>query len=93
MIHSFFISPDGVSRSVYNDELIDMYEDIPHQKRRASNIEFNNDLGLWEAIDSENGKLITRQKKRQDAIKLEIEYLENKFRNSTPESPSLALCP
>ena len=82
MIHSFFITPDGSSTSVYTDKLIDVYEQLEHECHRASNVEYDNDLQLWVAEDAETGHIISMQTVRQDAIDDEIEYLNEKFRNS-----------
>jgi hypothetical protein len=84
MIHSFYITPDGMSRSVYADSLITFYEQLEHDRIRASNVEFDKDLRLWVAIDAETGETITMQKMRSQAIAIEIEYLNKKFETGYP---------
>ena len=80
MIESFFIAADGSSRSVYSDKLAPFYDYIDNEKKRASTVEFDNEQKLWVATDLETGEVITTQKLREDAIKIEVEYLRQKFR-------------
>jgi len=82
MIHSFFITPDGSSRSVYTDKLIDLYDQLDYECHRASNVEYDNELKLWVAEDVESGLIISMQPSRQDAIDDEVQYLKEKFRNN-----------
>lgn len=82
MIHSFFITPDGQSRSVYTDELISFYEQLEdYNVERASTVEYDNEMGLWIAEDAETGLIISMQPNRQDAIDDEIDYLKDKFKS------------
>jgi hypothetical protein len=82
MFHSVFINPDGSTRGVYTDDLISIYEQLEHEKIRASNVEFDKETGMWVAIDAETGYVITSRRLRADAIKDEIEYLNEKFRGN-----------
>ncbi len=71
------IKADGDVVSVYSDK-------IPASKlgeatvERASNVEFNNNTKEWEAI-LPSGKLIAKGPSRDEVIKQEIAYLEERL--------------
>jgi hypothetical protein len=63
------LHPNGTSTAIYSDGLHKI--GIKGKVRRASNVEFNNDSGLWEARLN-NGLLIAKDKDRDKAIQKEI---------------------
>jgi hypothetical protein len=65
----------GIVLSVYDDRLLPLYEAIGVRTiTRASEVEFNHDTRLWEAISE--GRVIASGAVRSEVIKREIEYLE-----------------
>jgi hypothetical protein len=50
----------------------------PCKVSRVSNIEFNHDLQLWEAVDME-GSTIAVHRDRASLVEIEKEYLNNKI--------------
>ena len=56
--------------------------------QRVSNIEFNHELQLWEAVDLE-GNIIGTDKSRSKLIEIEREYLNNKIEKGYAENKNL----
>ncbi len=62
-----------------SDKIFDLLADLGERSvRRVSNIEFNHELQLWEALDME-GNLIGTHRERDRLIEIEREYLNNKL--------------
>ena len=65
---------------VYDDRFAPLLEalGIPNIKR-ATNVEFNNETQLWEAIHLETGVLIASGVNRNEVIAAEVKWLEEKL--------------
>jgi len=59
-------------------KIFDALDIGPRKVSRVSNIEFNHDLQLWEAVDSEGGT-IANNKDRAALIEMEKAYLNKKI--------------
>jgi len=70
------ITPDGSIEMVYNDLMADILNDLGNLScRRASNVVFNDTTKKWDVVTT-NGDPILSEKRRTDAIRREIDYLE-----------------
>ena len=73
------LTSDGKAHYVYSDKLRDVLPGKDAKVRRATEVEFNHELGLWEAKDLRSGRIIASGPKRDDVIKTEVELLEKEM--------------
>lgn len=70
--------------AVYDDRWRTIYQAIGLMSvERATNVEFNNAIGEWEAIHLESGHLIAHGPNRAAVIDREVVWLENQWFKAT----------
>ena len=75
-----FITQDGCVHAV-NDSFVDTLDLGEKQVTRMSNVEFNNELQLWEAHIFETNQVI-RGKTRQEVIDAEINIVNQQLQTA-----------
>jgi len=77
---TLYVDEAGDTLGVYSDKFIDAYTQMGAEIQRATNIEFDNERKLWVAILLETQEEIAACPTREEAIKIELEYLAKKFK-------------
>jgi len=77
--HILTVTGDGDLKFIHDDRLVGLMELGGSVTRRASNVEFNNDAGCWEADMSPSGHdvVLSGFKLRSEALAAEKKYLED----------------
>jgi len=86
MIPTIEIDSDGNIQTLYSDE-VDLYAlGEVHNVRRASSVEFDEANQEWMVIQASTGKIVYRNKSREQAISWEIKELGvgGKFYDQAP---------
>jgi len=77
--HKIFISANGDVKGLCNNTLEYIPDLGTKTITRAADVEFNNTTGVWEII-TPDGKVVGSHARRPEAIKLEIQLMENKMK-------------
>lgn len=77
--HKIFIGADGNVKGLCNNTLEYIPDLGAKTINRAADVEFNNTSGVWEII-TPDGEVIGSHARRPEAIKLEIQLMENRMR-------------
>lgn len=77
MTETIYINSNGDLLGL-NGYILDNLSIGPKQVSRVSEIEFNHNLQLWEAVDGD-GNIIGRDTSRQTLVEKEKDYLNNKI--------------